>query len=72
MSADNYMLVRKDGERFVVTMEFASDREPGRILPGDRRFDKLEDAMSYANGVRTEYGVNFESGVLPEWKGDTK
>lgn len=68
MSADNYMLIRKIGGRFAVTMEFASDDEPGSVqyepdedgIMQTRWFDTAEDALTYARSEWTEYGIEFD------------
>lgn len=69
MSADNFHLIRRAGDRFVVTMEFAADREgTGAVAsalagpaPVDDRsavwFDSLDDARDYCDDDWTEYGI---------------
>jgi hypothetical protein len=58
VSADNYMLIRRDRGQYVVTMEFASDDRPGRVdRKSARRFKTLAAARDYALGEWTEYGV---------------
>ena len=59
MSSDNYMLIRKVGQRFGVTMEFASDE----VIDFEKRarwFATADDAIRYASGEYTEYGMTFE------------
>lgn len=67
MSADNYFLVRPHGDKFVVTMEFASCEEPSPIdgtnVP---TFDTRLEALDYAHSQWAEYGVVDESNVDPE------
>jgi hypothetical protein len=64
VSADNYMLIRKDGDRYAVTMEFASDDEPGPLRDSDPRYDTFGDALKAAGEEWTEYGVRFGPGVV--------
>lgn len=70
MSADNFMLIRRHEDLFVVTMEFASDDEvrPIRQRPDGtfeggmtRAFDNYSDALDYAHSEWTEYGVEDDT-----------
>ena len=70
MSADNFMLLRRHEDLFVVTMEFASDDEPRPIRQRPdgtfeggmtRAFDNYADAHEYAHGEWTEYGVEDQT-----------
>jgi hypothetical protein len=59
------MLIRKHEGQYVVTMEFASDRQAGPVdSPAANKFDELKDAMIHANNQRTEYGVRWTDDVL--------
>lgn len=76
MSADNYMLIRPHGGKFVVTMEFASDDAPEPVEKATlvyrgytRVFDTIEEARDYAYGKRTEYGVTDETETGGEIEG---
>lgn len=67
MSSDNYFLVRPWGDKFVVSMEFASDdkdhaNEPVELAFGlgmTRVFADQEAAENYAFGEYAEYGVSY-------------
>lgn len=65
MSADNYIVIRKDGPGYRAEMRSASieyaDDEP---LDGPW-FATLEEARAYAEGEYTEYGVVCDFPV--EW-----
>ena len=62
MSADNFLLLRKDGERYVLTMEFASDDDVGPI-PAAGGYASLDDAMraaeAWLNDEVVEYGLHI-------------
>lgn len=68
MSADNYIVIRKDaGGQYVPCMGFAScqrsdwnDDDPTypEIQPHDRRYDTLSEALAASWDVYTEYGVS--------------
>ena len=78
MSADNFMLLRRHEDQFVVTMEFASDDEPRPIRQRPdgafeggmtRAFDNYADAHEYAHSEWTEYGVEDQTAI--DVMGDT-
>ena len=59
MSADNYLLIRKEESKWVAYMEFASMKEPSycsKIFAADT----LMDVIIQAQEVDTEYGYEFE------------
>ena len=65
MSADNYMLIRKVLDRYVVSRESASSDTPttieealGRRLT--KAFATLHEANLYANSEYTKYGVRYD------------
>jgi len=63
MSADNYILIRKEDSNWVAYMEFASIEEPSyrsKIFVTDT----LMDAIIQAQAVGTEYGYRFEIDIL--------
>jgi len=72
MSSDNFYLIRRDEDAFVVTMEFASD-DDARPLVKDkdgnyaggctRVFADHAAAWEYADSEYAEYGVQDESGL---------
>lgn len=68
MSADNYILIRKDGDGYRAEMRFAScdydDDAP--VYETDPWFPTLESAREYAESECTEYGVSCDFPV--EWK----
>lgn len=58
MSADNYFLVRPVGDRWSVTLEFASDEEPSAAdHPRATVFDDKVAAIEFANSQYAEYGT---------------
>jgi len=59
MSADNYLLIRKEDCNWVAYMEFASEEEPS-YSSEEFVASSLEDAIILAQGVYTEYGYQFE------------
>ena len=63
MSADNYLLIRKENSNWVAYMESASNEEPGY---GFKEFitDTVENAIISAQEVDTEYGYRFEMDML--------
>jgi len=65
MSADTYLLIRKEDCNWVAYMEFASMEEPSY---SSEKFvaSSLEDAIILAQGVYTEYGYKFEVDKLYE------
>lgn len=62
MSADNYYVIRKDAYGFFVpVMGFASNDEFGyvpRVESTDRRFLTVGEALDWALGSYSEYGVS--------------
>ena len=62
MSADNYVLVRKENAQWIGYMQSASSP----IFHDKRVFctDTLEDAIILAQEENTEYGYKFEVGGL--------
>lgn len=63
MSAGNYMLVRRVGEQYGVTMQFASNE--GESFDAEILVDTLEEAISIVDAqLILEYGVWYEEGVL--------
>lgn len=74
MSADNYFYIRRDGDRFAVSMGFMSDgyaSDPGGdfappLKHHHPRFDTLDEAQVYAYSEYSEYGVIHEPGLEPE------
>lgn len=61
MSSDNYHLIRKRGNWFYLSMEFASDEAPTPIDPAYcRAFATLEEAMRVASEEYTEYGIQYD------------
>jgi len=70
MSADNFWLIRRDGSRYVVSMEFASSDELEDPEDKDPRFDTLGEAVDWCTKQDqedpyggTEYGIQFGPGV---------
>lgn len=67
MSADNYLYVRKIGEEWTYTMEFASS-DPGPVGDHDPRFATQEEAMAAAwqteQSDYVEYGI-FTADEIP-------
>jgi len=63
MSADNYLVIRKEESNWVAYMEFASEEEPNYT---SREFvtDSVENAIVLAQGIYTEYGYHFEMDML--------
>lgn len=60
MSADNYYYVFKRDGKCVVQCRFASSEyDESHDLQGGREFDSLDEAVRYANGEYSEYGVVF-------------
>ena len=56
MSAGNYMLVRRVGEQYGVTMQFASNE--GESFDAEILVDTLEEAISIVDAqLILEYGV---------------
>lgn len=82
VSADNYLLIRRAGDRFVVSDESASaqvdiERHPVATLqhpcpidsPGVVWFDDLDAARRHAHGCHSEYGI--EEDLERDATGDT-
>lgn len=61
MSADNYIIIRKDfiTNQFVPVMGFDSDNYKPEIQKRHKRYDTLDEALEYAHGQYTEYGVSI-------------
>lgn len=67
MSADNYWLIRRWGERFVVSMEFLSEEQTSPLeeaLEQGNIFYEVDEAFDYADAHHVEYGVMTEDGVF--------
>ena len=59
MSADNYMLIRKVGGRYRVSMQSASEDEPW--LEREEEFATIEEALARVNEEPVlEYGFSYE------------
>ena len=65
MSADNYYFIRPlPGGKFAATMGFASDEREPKLRDSDPRFDTFGEALDFANGEYTEYGVRWPEGTV--------
>lgn len=60
MSSDTYHLIRQRGDKFYLSMQFASDDAP---MPIDARhdacFDSLDAAVRASANEYTEYGITL-------------
>jgi len=59
MSADNYILIRKEAGEWVGYMESASLNEP-RYEVTAFKVGRIEDTILHAQETETEYGYRFE------------
>lgn len=61
MSADDYMLIRKDEDKFCVTHHMGDDAAPPLDMCRNIvTFDSLQEAWDYAKRQDTEYGVETD------------
>lgn len=68
MSADNYFLICKRKGRYVVVMGFESDRKRPRPCKTDPSFDRLSEAVEYAESQYTEYGTCWTPAVREDFR----
>lgn len=61
MSADNYYVVRKAGDKFVVLMGFASDPHEPQVKDGEAYvlYDDPVTALLAAQQLDSEYGASL-------------
>lgn len=68
MSADNYWIIRKAGDKFVPVHAFMSDDLSRLPTARDKKFDSFNDAYEYAVKLDrespTEYGVMIHQEAL--------
>ena len=64
VSSNDCAHIAKIDGRYVVMARSADDDHHFESSLGDTWFDDLEDALRYASGLGTEYGVTF----LADWE----
>lgn len=60
MSADNYILIRKEGKKYIGYHQFASDDEEQYDSPMFKA-TSLKKAIQLAQQLYTEYGYRFSN-----------
>ena len=68
MSADNYYIIKRHpGGGYAAVMGFASDEHEPRVRPAkDPRFDTVSDAVDWAGGEYSEYGVRVARDITKD------
>lgn len=61
MSADNYLLIKKEPRYWIGYIESASATEP-KLIKESFRATSLEEAVVYAQNTDVEYGIQFDLG----------